>query len=169
MKLTDGEKLIAIMLADLLQANGVNGEVDPAFVKSAICGGDFWALKWKYHGLFHDEVTDESVADEVGKIMSMCSYVEYSIGELDSGDTAKLTQTGNVFFGFDGNNETDYFGVSEMLVNQMGRFDEFSSRSMNSHMPALAKYRRMKQVYEGVGGPGHGPLSVDNINAILSA
>jgi hypothetical protein len=35
-QLSDGEKLIALMLADIMQANEIRGEIDPAFVKEEI-------------------------------------------------------------------------------------------------------------------------------------
>lgn len=169
MKLSDGEKLIVIMLADLLEANGVKGEIDPSFVKGAICSGDAWALKWEYHGLFHDEQTDEKVAREAASIMTMCSVLEYSISQLSKPETAQLKRQGHVFVGFDGNNETEHFGVASVLVEDMGRFGEFKGRSLNSHMPMLDRYRRMKLAFEGVGGAGASPLPLQMINAVLDA
>jgi len=36
MKITDGEKLILLMLSDLYERLGVEGEIEPEFIKSAI-------------------------------------------------------------------------------------------------------------------------------------
>lgn len=40
LKLSDSEKLIAIMLSDVSQVNNISGEIDPTFVKEAITGGE---------------------------------------------------------------------------------------------------------------------------------
>lgn len=168
MELTDGEKLIAVMLSDLMEAQGINREVDPAFVKRAIFNGDLWALKWQYHGLFHSEDTPEEVASEVAAIMGMCGFLEYSLSQLDSSERSKVSHTGEkVFRGFDGNNETDHYGVSETFVRDMNRFDEFRGREMNSHMPMLDKYRRMLSVYDATSTAS--ALNADQLEAVLTA
>lgn len=169
MKLSDGEKLIAIMLADLLEANGINGEVDPAFVKEAITGGDLWALKWEYPGLFHGEEPSDAIVSETADLLSMCSVIEFSISQLDPTDLAEIpANERTVFVGFDGNHD-DHFGVANMMIEHMGRWSEFHGRNLNSHGTVLTKYRRMKMAYEAVGGAVSSPLSLDNIQSILAA
>jgi hypothetical protein len=46
MKLSDGEKLILIMLSDVYEKLEIEGEINPKFVKSAIGSGHPWGLKW---------------------------------------------------------------------------------------------------------------------------
>ncbi|GBF86486.1 hypothetical protein AsFPU3_3557 [Aphanothece sacrum FPU3] len=46
MKMSDGEKLIAVMLADLLEHLEVRGEINTALIKEAIYGDDLWAIQW---------------------------------------------------------------------------------------------------------------------------
>ena len=52
MKLSDGERLIVVMLAEVMEALKLNREVDPSLIKTLACGGDEWAIKRKYSGLF---------------------------------------------------------------------------------------------------------------------
>lgn len=169
MELTNGEKLIAIMLADIMQANEISGEVDPAFVKEAITGGDLWALEWRYPGIFHGEEPDEETVKETGDILSMCSVVEYSISELGDTDLAEIpAHDRTVFVGFDGNHD-DHYGVATMMIEHMGRWTEFQDRSLNSHGPVLDKYRRMKAVYDAGGGASGSPFPLHRIQEILAA
>lgn len=169
MKLSDGEKLIAIMLADIMQANGIAGEVNPAFVKEAITSDNLWALKWEYSGLFHEEGPDSATIDETAEILTMCSFIEYSINELNPSDLANIPQNERlIFVGFDGNND-DHFGVGRMLIERMGRWPEFQDRDLNSHSQVIDRYRRMKAAYDANGGPIQGGLPLPAIQTILSA
>ena len=58
MKLSDGEKLIILMLSELYEKLGVEGEIEPDFIKSAIFGNQLWGLKWKYSGIPFEESED---------------------------------------------------------------------------------------------------------------
>jgi uncharacterized protein YfbU (UPF0304 family) len=168
MEMSNGEKLIAIMLADIMQANGITGEVDPAFIKEAISGGHLWALEWQYSGLFHDEEPGDEVVQETADILSMCSFLEYSINELDATDRATIPEHDRtVFEGFDANNEPHY-GVARMMIEEMGRWTEFKGRPINSHAQILHRYRQMLERYNGNGASKMGGLKLDEIVAILS-
>ncbi|ODT77628.1 MAG: hypothetical protein ABS69_08675 [Nitrosomonadales bacterium SCN 54-20] len=48
MKLSDGEKLILLMLSEVFEKLKVEGSIDPALVKNAISHDHPWALKWEY-------------------------------------------------------------------------------------------------------------------------
>ena len=52
------------------------------------------------------------------------------------------------FRGFDGNNESDHYSVALFLINDMGRFNCFKDRDLNSHLPSINDYRRMLAVFE---------------------
>lgn len=45
------------------------------------------------------------------------------------------------FKGFDGNNEGEYLGFAQFLIEKQGKFDKLAS--LNSHMPVIDKYRKM--------------------------
>ena len=68
MKLSDGEKLIILMLSELYEKLGVEGEIEPDFIKSAIFGNQLWGLKWKYSGIPFEESEDPEVVKEVEAI-----------------------------------------------------------------------------------------------------
>lgn len=168
MKLSDGEKLIAFMLAELMEATGIESEIDPALVKSAIADGNTWALRWQYSAIFHDEEVDEQIAEEVGSILNMCSYLELSVRERIA-DGSLVRSNTTVFEGFDGNEEPEHYSAGSMIVTELGRFGEFAERSMNSHMPMLDKYRRMKAVYDDLPGGNAKGFSVPLLERILGA
>jgi len=48
MKLSDSEKLILVMLAEIHKHLGIEGGIDPDFVQEAIHSGNVWGLQWQY-------------------------------------------------------------------------------------------------------------------------
>lgn len=167
--MSDGEKLIAFMLADIMKSQKVEGEIDPDFVTTAIAGDDLWALKWKYGGLFETEGPSDDIVDETAKIMTMCRVVENSINQLSPDERDKISERERtVFVGFDGNEEP-HFGVASMFVEKLDRFTEWADRSMNSHHNTIEKYRSMKRVYDGLPRSTRGLLDLDGIKAVLAA
>jgi uncharacterized protein YfbU (UPF0304 family) len=168
MKLTDGEKLLAVMLSDVLKALEYEGEINPDFVTHAVTGGHLWALKWQYPGLFHDEDVEDEIVNETADILTMSRMVEYSIAQLTPAEQAEIPmEDRQVFVGFDGNAEPHY-GVAKFLNENLGRFDELNGREFNSHMPMVPKYRRMLDVYAHVR-KGIGDLPLDAIKTIIYA
>jgi uncharacterized protein YfbU (UPF0304 family) len=166
-KFSDGEKLIAIMLADIIQANDLDSEVDPDFVKDAITSDHLWALRWEYSGIFHEAEDDPEMVRETADILTMCRVLENSIDELEPADLAKIPERERkVFVGFDGNHD-DHFGVASMFIAKMGMWEEFKGRGLNSHRTILPRYRRMLAAYEAAGGAGRFPLPLAEIQAIL--
>lgn len=169
MKLSDGEKLIAFMLADIMEALKVDHDLDPGFIKTAIAGDDLWALRWKYGSIFHGEGPSDEVVDETGKLMTMCRVMENSIAQLSSEDRNKIPEhQQQVFVGFDGNEEPHY-GVAVMLVEQLSRFAEWEKRPLNSHHNTLDRYRRMKRIFDGIKTGPRGLLDLAAIKQVLAA
>lgn len=171
-KMSDGEKLIAIMLADLMRAGKVNGEIDPDFVIEAIAGDDLWALKDRYHGLFHNEGPDEETVNETYNILEMARIVEFSIDRLNEEEKAKIDEKDReVFIGFDGNHDP-HIGVARMSIEHLNKWQEFADRPMNCHHTILPQYRRQLEVLEDIrrnekrAGPW---LNLDQIQRVLSA
>lgn len=169
MKLSNGEKLIALMLADLMEHFEVNSEIDPSFVKTAIYGDDAWALRWKYNGAFHDGGPDDEIVDETAKIMTMCRVVENSIAQLSEEERAEIPEHDQtVFVGFDGNEEPHY-GVAKMLIEHLDRFTEWEHRDLNSHHNTLDKYRAMRRAFDRMEMPMSGAYPLNDIMTILDA
>src|SRR5690625_2625243 len=128
MKISDGEKLIILMLSELYEKLGVEGEIEPDFIKTAIYSDQLWGIKWKYSGIPFEESDDPSIVKEVVDILDMWSFVERTFKELDAEEKIKLKADGASFGddpkfrGFDGNNETEYMGTAMFLVNELERF-----------------------------------------------
>ena len=165
--LSDGEKLITLMLTDIMKGLKTQSDIEPDFVSDAIHGGHLWALKHRYSGIFHGSDSDEELSRRVGKILSMCSFVEYSINALPPAERDEIPAVDRkVFVGFDGNGE-DEFSVAKFMVEKMGYFEEFKGREFNSHMPTVDRYERMVEAWDHVRGSG--PLNLDQIKTVLAA
>ena len=159
MKLSNGEKLILMMLCELYQKVGVKGEIDPKFVQQAIWSGNTWGLRWQYSGIFDGGERDANpVVSEVCDILQMWWLIESAYKDLSKADKKRIEdEVGplgkNVrFLGFDGNNEGEHLGVARFLIEHMDRFTHFKGRDLNSHMPTLDMYGRMLKVYKSMLG-----------------
>lgn len=159
MRLTDGERLITVTLADIMESLKLDREVDPALIKTLACGGDDWAIKRKYSGIFGNEAPASEVVTETTNILWMWGIVEHAIAQL-SGAEATEAQGWHwgKFGGFDGNNDP-HFGTAITLINVLGEFEEFKGRNLNSHSQAtLPRYRTMyakfdKYLHGNAGNP----------------
>lgn len=171
MKMTNAERLLGIMLAEIMEEMNLNREIDPSFIKAALINHDDWSISWKY-SCFHDEepVSDEAVL-ETADILSMMSYIEHSVSKLDPAEAAEFADDDVLQFrGFDGNNDRHH-GIARTMMNDLERFTEFKDRPLNSHSQStLQTYRRMKPVYDqelrGTHGRG---LSAEALRAVRAA
>ncbi|HXE23090.1 MAG TPA: YfbU family protein [Rhodoferax sp.] len=174
---SDGEKLLLIMLGDVLKHLKVkDGEVDPKFIAEVIYGGHYWAPKWELSGLYHNHVDEPAHVRLVVDVLDMWRFVETGYKKLSKTDKDRVAAevgvkgASPVFTGFDGNNEAEYMSIATFFVDKMGRFSEFKGREMNSHCPMVDRYQGMLRVFEPmrVGLVGVG-LSADQIVRILLA
>lgn len=171
MQMTNAERLLGIMLAEIMEEMNLHREVDPTFVKTALINHDEWSIPWKY-SYFHDE---ESASDgevqETARILSMMSFLEYSVRELDAAEQAEFADEDALrFTGFDGNNDRHH-GIAHTMVNDLDRFSQFKGRTMNSHSRGtLMRYRRISPVYDSEMEGMHGDaLSADQLRTIVAA
>ncbi|MGH8761648.1 MAG: YfbU family protein [Nitrosospira sp.] len=155
MKLSSAEKLILIMLSEVYEKLGIEGEIDPAFVKKAILRDHTWGLRWKYDGIFAGSKDDDPPeVNEVTKILTMWRAIEGAYKRLSPEDQEKLKKDAGyfeddiAFYGFDGNDEAGHFRVATFLITDLGLFDEFKDRDINSHNETLSRYRKMLSMYE---------------------
>jgi uncharacterized protein len=153
-KITDGEKLILGVMAEIHAHLKVKGELDPDFIMNTIHGGHYWGLDWKYPGIFHRHEDSGRNVSEVVDILDMWSFVESSYAALSAKDKARIEQDAKPFgknprfHGFDGNNETEHMGIAHFLIQKLERFSSFEGRNLNAHMPSLDTHRRMLGVFE---------------------
>lgn len=174
MQLSDGEKLILMMLCDLYDKNEIVGEIDHTFVRDTIFENQTWALPWKLSGIPFKHTETPPLIKKVLDILDMWRVIEYSYRELTAEEKEKLEINaaplgGEPFFeGFDGNNETEYLAAADFIINKLDRFEEFKLRDLNSHMPSLHTYERMASVFNPMFRENFGePLSPEQLTLVL--
>lgn len=176
-QLSDGERLISMMLGDLIKGLGVETETNVDLVQQVIYGGHYWALDWEMPGIFHGHSDKESCVSFVVDVLDMWQFIEEAVEELDTKDLARLDKEAApfgkhvVFPGFDGNNEGEYLSIARFLINDMNRFSRFGKdhRDINSHCPVVASYASMLEVFEPIRKTLIGRrLSADDLIAILN-
>jgi len=164
------------MLSELYEKLGIEGEMDPAFLKSAIFSDELWAITWRYSGIPFEAQESPRVVTDVVNILDMWSFIEESYERFSEEEKQLLERDAEPFgrnpefLGFDGNYETDHFGTALFMVNDLNRFSRFKGRSLNSHSPSLTKYHRMLSVFLKIR-PKLGPdlMSVEQLAAVLKA
>jgi uncharacterized protein len=148
MKLTGSEKLILIMLSKIHEQLGIQNDIDPKFVQSAIHSGNSWGLTSKYPGLEDDNYVDQAVVSEVVKILEMWSCIERSYDKLSDEDKASVA-TIPKFKGFDQNSESEQISVAHFLFHELDRFVLFKDRDICAGIPySLQMHKRMVSVFE---------------------
>jgi uncharacterized protein len=169
MHISDGERLVAVMLAEVMKALRVSSEIDPDLVVKVLTSGQAWALKSQHEALFNNEEDDESVVNETGRILTMCRVVEDSIAGLASMELELIAEGDRrIFIGFDANNGPHY-AVAKTMIETLGLWQEFKDRPLNSHCPVLDKYRRQIEVYRGLGLGAANKLTVFQVSQITTA
>jgi len=154
LRLSHGELLITQMLCDLYKHLKIKGDIEPEFVEAAILGGHYWGLEWQYPGIFHNYEDNENNVSEVVDIIDMWFFIESGFNKLSKKDKTRVEKEAhpfgkNVSFpGFDGNNESEYMGIANFLINKLERFPFFKNKDFNSHFPSIDGYRRMFRVFE---------------------
>ncbi len=153
LRLSDGEKLILTMLADLYKPLNVRGGIDPTFVEDVIDGGHYWGLQWRYPGVFHGHVDKETTLREVLDVLEMWEMIESGYESLSKEEQDRVEKEADLlgkyvkFRGFDGNNEAEHLGIAHFLIDDLDRFTRFKGRDLNSHIPSIDTYRRMLTVF----------------------
>lgn len=174
MKITDGEKLILLMLSELYDKLEVDGEIEPDFIRSAIFSSNLWSIPWKYPGIPFEEQDTPEIVKDVLDILDMWSFIEHSYEKLSEKDKTYLEKEAAPFGetpkfpGFDGNNESEYMSAASFIVNDLDRFDELRGRNFNSHCPSIDSYRRMLTVFQQIRKKlNYGPFSAEDLASIL--
>lgn len=153
MNLSDGEKLVLMVLADMYKHLEIKGEFDPDFISTTISGGHLWGFRWKYTHIPFEPSENPPDVSETVDILDMWSSLEESYGKLSPADNQKVEKEANRtsvrLFGFDANKETHYF-IARYLIEQLDRYPSFRGRDLNSPSPRIDGYRRMYRVFEAI-------------------
>ena len=157
MQLSDGEKLILLMLSQIHEHLKIKSDTDTALVKEAIYSGNLWGLEWGMPGVFHGSETPEGVVREMVHILAMWERLEQSFKGLNAADKEWLTKNSDLgddvkFHGWDGNSQTEvhYISAARFMVEHLDRFEHFKDCDFNAHMPTLEAHRRMLPVFEPI-------------------
>lgn len=154
--LSDGEQLIAMMLAKLIKATGTEVEMNVDLIEKVIVGGHYWALDWEMPGIFHGHRDRRSRVSFVVDVLDMWDFLEDAYEKLSDEDKECLAVEAEPlgkyvkFAGFDGNNETEHMGIAMFLIRDLNRFSRFKDYNMNSHAPALERYGKMYRAFEPI-------------------
>lgn len=154
LKLSDGEKLILLMLADISKKVGAGREIDPDFISHTLFHDQTWGFGWQFSGIPFDKQADPPEVTETVDILDMFSLTISQFQQLPPADQVKLkadlgyAASGlDQFPGFDGNHDAHY-GVAQYLVEHLKRFTSLPGATNNSHsQSSLPRYREMLKVY----------------------
>lgn len=152
MTLTEPEKLMLLMLADIHEHLGIDGgSVDSAFVRAAITDGQTWALSSRYSAqAYASEDKSSAEADEVYDILDMWSFLEEGYAALGVADQARVDEA-NLGHpvqmpGFDGHE--DQIHIAKFIIERMDGFQSLKDRaSRDCHSPVKARYAAMVSAF----------------------
>lgn len=153
MDLSDGEKLILIMLSDIQQENGIKKSVNPEFIKAAIYYDCLWGLSWEYPGIPFSDSTTPAIVNWLTDILQMWTVIETSFTNLSTEEKQRVEREAHPFgvnprfSGFEAESESEELKTLTFLVNYLNRFLNFKGRDFNSSIPLSGRYRRMHEVY----------------------
>ena len=173
MEIRPVERLILTMLTEIYDNLKIKGEIDASLVRSALYGGHSWVFDWEMPGISKVEDKPERLVRETVNILDMYDFLELSFADLGQDDRVGIDDWRVRFPGFDGNNETDHMGIARFFIEELGRFDRFKGRSLNSHHPTLDRARAMLRTFEPIraatGMRGDLPrLTADEIRQIIN-
>ncbi len=175
-RLSDGEKLLLLMMGDLFKHLKVKDpKTDAEFISEVIFGGHYWALKWQLPGVFHGHVDDPAHLRLVLDILEMWDYIERGHERLPKNERQRLAAEvpffgENLRFrGFDDNTEAKYGNIADFLIGELNRYARFAGRDLNAHMPTLDLHQRMLRVFTPMRPTMGGELSLDQLSVLLKA
>lgn len=157
------ENLITTLLCNLcLGENKFLNNQEIKFIRKCVASGDHWAIEEEMDEVFGSKTRNTAVVQEVFDILAMWDIVERSINRLTEDDKEQLIEISKTkpfwtsFKGFDGNEESEYLAVAEMIIRDLNRFEYFKDLYLNAHTntldcyrPMLAKFKQMKQSFLG--------------------
>lgn len=139
-------------------------------MRCAITDGHMWALDWEYANAGIKHTTDRDVVTRVVDILDMFRFTEEAMRKVSPQELANVESWRLQFRGFDGNDETEYMGVAQFLIEDMGRWMEFKGRLLNSHSESVSGHMAMLRVFTPIRAQldGRG-LNAEELRAIAFA
>ena len=176
MNLSEGERLILVMLCDIYKALEIKGAVDLDTLKPLILEAGSTGAARGVNGAAGSHRDRTAVATEVSEILDMWSAIERGYKHLSVEEKRTVEAEagplgrGVRFSGFDTESEIEYRDIAHVLIEETGQFERFQGRNLDAHMPALAGYRRMLRLYGPMRSTsGDRRLDVQQIIALANA
>jgi uncharacterized protein len=174
-KLSDGEKLILLMLADMYKRLKLkDAEFDPDFISTTIHHDHLWGFNWQYNGIPFENTDQPPEVGETCDHLDMWYLIEEGYKKLSPADQKKVKDAyykqEPKFDGWDGNHDP-HGGIAHYLIEQLKRFEHFKGRGLNSHsQTSLPHYKAMYRVSDPIRATlQRRSLSADEIIKILQA
>lgn len=158
MIITDAEKLILLMLSDLHELNGID-RINTKLLRSALSTNNSWALNWEIPDLGLDLSDTPPEAIDVVNYMYMWGILEdswHAFPENIKESISEAVQIGKTvkFPGFHSTEEFKLYTIAKLFVDDMGKFERYKGRDLNSHAPMRKLYEKMYSVFEKYVKPG---------------
>ena len=171
MQVSEGERLILVMLCDIHKALKIRGAIDPDALSASVLNGKSGV--GEIAGLC---ASQESVASEVDEILAMWAAIERGYKRLTVDEKREVEAgagplgRGVRFSGFDAESENRHREAARTLIEQTEKFERFQGRNLDAHMPCLAGYRRMLRIFGPMRGSAPDPrLGVEQIIVLANA
>lgn len=174
MQMSNAEKLMATLLAEIHQSMGIQGQVDAGLVAKAVTSNNTWALTLELSGplgLAPEPLPPE--VERVQDILAMWQQIEAAGARFSDGDRAQLRDARVPhadlrFPGFDPLTESRHLGIARFLVEELQSFD-FPGRELKAERPMLDAYASMLDEFRAIQRKlGDRPLNVGEVVRILS-
>ena len=178
MNVTEPEKLMLLMLADIHEHLGIeHGSIDGAFVRAAIADGQTWALSVKYRAqAFASEDKSRTEVDHVYDVLDMWSFLEQGYAALGAADRARVDEANHgrpvQMPGFDGHEDQIY--VAKFIIEHMDGYQSLKDRATRDcHSPVKARYAAMVSAFTPLrahlGSSVRQQLTADEIITVVKA
>ncbi len=177
MHLTNPEKLILYMLAEIHEKLEIRKGIDAKLVVRAISTDNTWALSWNMPGILRPaEASIPPVVVEVSNLLEMWSSIEESYASYGPRERERIKAAADAagtsvqFTGFDDKSETELIHVARFLIDDLKRFGRFRRRNLAASHRMAERHHRMLAVYEPMRATiSDSGLSEEQLIAILEA
>jgi uncharacterized protein len=178
MQLTDAEKLMLAMVAEMHQAAGIRNGINAKLIQEALWSGNDWAIGWDVQLPWSDKPPTPAYVKHVVDVLDMWTFIEEGFAALPAVEVQRvLDETKSTlaptFPGFDGNNEPDEYSAARILIDKLGKFSRFAGRNLNSHHDTVAGSNRRLAVFEpiraGLGNRHPVRMTADEIIEVVNS
>ncbi len=172
MILSDGERLILLMLCDMQNGDPKRREIDPELVQQSIVSDQLWGLRFKYDNLLPGQYETPPEVSEVFDILEMYNLLGDHYGYMSDGDKKRIDAESPLgepkFPGFDSHETGPHSGIARYIVEDLRIYKQFTN-NITSGVHTLDRFRRMLRVYLPLRDTlGSGKMTPDQMLSVLN-